>query len=375
MSDAPRRGLLSAAIIVRDEADFLRQCLSSIREVCDEIVVVDTGSTDDTVAVAESFGAVVDHRPWNDDFAAARNRSLDLATGEWILYIDADEQLEHLDVARARAELRAATDAVSLLVRFRSRPIFSPYREYRLWRNRDDVRFVGRIHETMVPDLARIERTTELVIRDCDEFSIVHWGYEGDQTRKHLRNQPLLERRVVELPDRVYLWHHLGSVRHALGDLDGAEAAWLEGIDVIRRLGVQSRTDVLCYGSLGVHLLERGADATDLAAEMLTVAPWYLSGHWVAACSHRARHRHAEAVGHLRTLLAVGPDPIDAALAYNNGMFTDWAWDALGDSLYQLGDVAGAAAVFATAAEQRPESRAFRAKAIAMSSYAVVVAG
>ena len=69
----------------------------SIRPVCDEIVVVDTGSTDDTVAVAESFGAVVAHRPWDDDFAAARNRALDLATGEWILYIDADEQLEDLE--------------------------------------------------------------------------------------------------------------------------------------------------------------------------------------------------------------------------------------------------------------------------------------
>jgi tetratricopeptide (TPR) repeat protein len=369
------RGLLSAVIIVRDEAAFLRRCLSSIRAVCDEIVVVDTGSTDDTVAVAESFGAVVDHRPWDDDFAAARNRSLELATGEWVLYIDADEQLEHLDPERARAELRTATDAVCLLVRFRSRPIFSPYREYRLWRNRDDIRFVGRIHETMVPDLARIERTTDLVIRDSDEFSIVHWGYEGDQTHKHLRNLPLLERRVVELPDRVYLWHHLGNVRDALGDHDGAEAAWREGIDVIRRLGVQARTDVLCYGSLGVYLVERGVDAGDLAAEMLAVAPWYLSGHWVAASNHRARHRHAEAIEHLHALLAVGSDPIDGALAYNNGMFTDWAWDALGDSLYQLGDVAGAAAVFVAAAEQRPESRAFRAKAIAMSSYAAVVAG
>ena len=67
--------LLSAAIIVRDEADFLRRCLASLAGVVDEIIVVDTGSVDDTVAVALAAGAVVAHRPWDGDFSAARNRA------------------------------------------------------------------------------------------------------------------------------------------------------------------------------------------------------------------------------------------------------------------------------------------------------------
>lgn len=361
-------------MIVRDGGQFLDPLLAAATGHCDEIVVVDTGSTDDTVAVAESFGAVVAHRPWDDDFAAARNRALDLATGEWILYIDADEQLEDLDPERARAELRDATDAVCLLVRFRTRPIFSPYREFRVWRNRPDIRFAGRIHETMVPDIDRVAETTGLVIRESDELAIVHWGYEGDQTRKHLRNLPLLEQRVVELPDRIYLWNHLGEVRLALGDAAGAEEAWREGVRRIRARGLVDRTDVLCWGSLAVHLVERGDDATELVDELLEVAPWYLGAHWIAACNHRALEQHAEAVEHLRTLVAIGPDPVDPSLAYNNGMFTDWAWEALGDSLYQLGDVAGAAAVFVAASEARPGDRALRAKAIAMSSYAATLA-
>jgi len=112
------RPLLSAAIIVRDEAEFLHACLSSIKGVCDQIVVVDTGSTDDTVDVARGFGADIGFHEWNNDFAAARNASLEMATGEWILYIDADEQLVELDVDSARAELRDRTDAVALRVRF-----------------------------------------------------------------------------------------------------------------------------------------------------------------------------------------------------------------------------------------------------------------
>src|SRR4029077_18021100 len=99
--------LLSAAIIVKDEADHLDACLSSLHGLVDEIVVVDTGSTDGSVAVAERHGAVVAHEPWRGDFSAPRNRSLDLATGDWILYIDADERVRG-DVARARAFLDTA---------------------------------------------------------------------------------------------------------------------------------------------------------------------------------------------------------------------------------------------------------------------------
>ena len=85
--------LLSAAIIVRDEADFIDVCLASLDGLVDEVVVVDTGSVDDTIAIAEAHGARVAHEPWKNDFARCRNRSLDLATGDWILYIDADERV------------------------------------------------------------------------------------------------------------------------------------------------------------------------------------------------------------------------------------------------------------------------------------------
>ena len=80
-------------MIVRDEASLLSECLASIQNVAQQIVVVDTGSNDDTVAIAKSFGAEVHHFEWIDDFAAARNESLRFATGDWILWLDADERL------------------------------------------------------------------------------------------------------------------------------------------------------------------------------------------------------------------------------------------------------------------------------------------
>jgi hypothetical protein len=202
--------LLSAAIIVKDEAHFLRNCLTSISEVLDEIVVVDTGSADDSIEVARSFGAVQGLHPWGNDFAAARNTALDLATGRWILYIDADEQLKHGDAAAMRDELESSTDAVSLRVWFRTRPIWSPYREYRLWQHRPDIRFNGRIHETMVPDITRVASTEGLAIRGTELFRIVHFGYEGDRTAKHHRNLPMLEliHRITErFPDPPVVYY------------------------------------------------------------------------------------------------------------------------------------------------------------------------
>jgi hypothetical protein len=366
------RPLLSAAIIVRDEAEFLRACLASIVDVCDEIVVVDTGSVDESVAVAAEFGAVRGVHAWNDDFSAARNVALDIASGRWILYIDADEQLEQLDPAALRAELESNDDAVSLRVWFRTRPVWSPYREYRLWQHRPDIRFRGRIHETMVPDIDRVAATDGMAIRDTDLFRITHYGYEGDQTAKHRRNLPLLERRVEEFPDRCYLWNHLGNIREDLGDSDGAVAAWTTGIGLIRRRGLKDRTDVLCFAGLAIHLINRGQDVSALVAEAATVAPWYRTVDWVAARNHATQGRCARAIPHLLALIDVGVDPLDDSLAYNNAMFTTWAWELLAECQIATGDLAGAASTFRRASVAEPDNIGFRTKAAALAARAAV---
>jgi glycosyltransferase involved in cell wall biosynthesis len=362
--------LVSAAMIVRDEAATLGRCLASIADWCDELVIVDTGSVDDTLDVARSYGARVDTLPWTGDFAAARNRSLDLATGDWILYIDADEWLEPLDRNTAHAELRAHADAAAVRVWFRQRPGYSPYREYRLWPHRADVRFSGRIHETMLGELRRISADEGRPIVDSDLFRILHDGYEGDQTAKHRRNLPLLEQRVVELPNRVYLWNHLGDVRAALGDRDGALDAWARGVAVVRRFGVAERVDVLAYGSLGLALIDAGEDITDLVDEVELLAPWYLTTLWLRGRNHLQQGRAAEAIPPLRRLVEIGPDPGETSLAYSNAMFTDWAWEAWAEALVQLGDRSGAAEVFATAAAARPDRADYRVKSVALAASA-----
>src|SRR6185503_940117 len=143
---APPR--LSVCIIAKNEQAFLGQCLASIKPVADEIIVVDTGSVDNTAAIAREHGAQVHSFAWTDDFSAARNFSLQHATGDWLLILDADEELPPVSHEALRHQLNAV-DVMAYRL-----PIIDHGKEDegcsyvpRLFRNAPGLFFVGRIHE------------------------------------------------------------------------------------------------------------------------------------------------------------------------------------------------------------------------------------
>ena len=95
--------MLSLSIIVRDEATRIEACLRSVQDFVDEMVVVDTGSTDETVALAQACGARIEHLEWPGDFAPARNAALEHVKGDWVLVLDADEQLRTEAIPKLKA--------------------------------------------------------------------------------------------------------------------------------------------------------------------------------------------------------------------------------------------------------------------------------
>jgi glycosyltransferase involved in cell wall biosynthesis len=148
---AMAKPLLTACIIARDEAKVISRCLSSIQEACDEFCLVDTGSVDGTAAIGKQFQAKVKvFTQCNDasgriaDFALARNACLAMATGKWILSIDADEVLQQRSVPflRKQAQLDGA-DAVNVILRSGA----SSWPVVRLFKNAEQHRYHGRIHE------------------------------------------------------------------------------------------------------------------------------------------------------------------------------------------------------------------------------------
>jgi len=363
--------LLAAAIIVKNEADHLRRCLKSVSRLCDVVVVVDTGSTDDTIAVALAHGAAVLHREWDGDFSAARNLGLDHIDAQWILYIDADEEVQPCDVEAVRTTLAAADGTAAFVVRFAVHVGWTPYWEYRVWRHRPDVRFRNRIHETMLPDLRRIiadegQRVERLNIE------MQHYGYEGDQTAKHHRNLPLLEEQVRITPERVYLWNHLGRCHGALGDATNAEAAYRQGIEVVRRHGgLPEPVDILVYGSLALFLLAQGRDASDIIVEGLALDPEHYTLQLASAQQHIRSGNAPLATEILHGLIAVGERNIDhPVLAYNRALFTDVPWRLLGECLFDCEQYADSAVAFERAAEYGAESLEMRTKAAAARSLA-----
>lgn len=356
---------LSAAIIVKDEADRLDACLTSLQGLVDEIVVVDTGSTDASVAVAQRHGAVVAHEPWQGDFATPRNRSLDLVTGDWVLYVDADEQVEG-DFDAARAHLDAARECIAFRVRFVPRVGWTPFLEYRLWRNRPDIRFQGHIHETVVPAIRAAAHAERLRVEPFDRFSIHHFGYEGDRADKRARDEPLLLAELARHPDRPFVADHLARVYESGGHPERAVETWKAGIARVRERDRPLPEDRVLYVDLIHHLLAHGVIDDELDTLVHEARARFDRTPTIELAAARlafATGRPRDALEPLDWLVHLDEDAIVATGAsYDERVFGEWAWGLLGLCRFALGDDADAADAFARAEQLAPDDPSYRVR-------------
>ncbi|MGQ3683434.1 MAG: tetratricopeptide repeat-containing glycosyltransferase family 2 protein [Candidatus Loosdrechtia sp.] len=203
---------LSLCMIVKDEENNLPKCLDSVVNFVDEIIIVDTGSTDRTVEIAESYGAKVFHHPWEGSFSKARNYSLKYATCDWILIMDADEEIKKEDAHKLRevikdpAGQKTAEEAGVILI-----PVFSETsngkdlsiaNSERLFRNHLGIHYEGIVHN----DLKYSCPTRKENIR------LYHYGYNlNDQQmeKKFIRTSTLLRKQIEENPMNPVPHHYL----------------------------------------------------------------------------------------------------------------------------------------------------------------------
>ena len=352
--------LLSAALIVRDEEAVLGDCLNSIRDLVDEIVVVDTGSRDRSREIAASAGARIAEFAWRDDFAAARNYAIEQATGEWILYIDADERVRSFD-REAMQKTLSDDRLVACKVRFHPRTGYTAYPELRLFRRDPRIRFAGPMHETVVPAVRAVAAMDSKTIGVCD-LTIDHIGYDGDQSHKLQRNLRILEIAIGKDPERVYLRWHVGTVYRDLGRAAEAEAAWLEGVARVRARSVRLADDALCFIELAKLSLARGEDALGLIDEALALQSNNRLLHWLKAKALIAGRRFEDAMPIIESLAHVDAAALLDDLSYDQTIFGAAAFADLGLCAFQLGRYAESERWFGKAEALAPGSLEFRTK-------------
>lgn len=210
---APR---LSLCMIVRNNENTIGPCISSIRPWVDEMIVIDTGSTDATATICKDLGAKVWHWPWQDDFSAARNESLKYASGEWIFWMDSDDTITE-DCGQKLRSLAYGTHSPEVLGYIAQVHCPGPSDQkfditvvdhVKLFRNRPDLRFEHRIHEQILPAIRRAGGDVAFT-----DIYVVHSGAdhtpEGRQ-RKLVRDFKLLHLDLAERPDHPFVLFNLG---------------------------------------------------------------------------------------------------------------------------------------------------------------------
>ncbi len=227
---------LSVCLIVKNEEQFLAQCLKSVRAIAQQIIVVDTGSMDRTVEIAKEFGAEIYSHAWNDDFAAARNAALEHATGDWVLMLDADEELPEQEHQKLCSDLKKSGVIAQRLPLFNhgnkaEGPSFVP----RLFRNAPGVFYSGRVHEQVFPSLLALGKSWGLQV-DFGTAQLLHHGYTKEMVRdrnKIERNLKLLRQAVEENPTDANLMMNFGLELVRSDDLAGGVVKYREAFELM----------------------------------------------------------------------------------------------------------------------------------------------
>ncbi len=240
--------ILSACMIVKNEEKFLGKCLNSLRNIVDEVIIGDTGSTDKSSEIAENYGASVFEIPWEDNFSTARNAVISRARGQWILTIDADERVRSFSKADFALALNDTSKCAFYSMLYHKRN-WTPYWVLRIFRNDHRIRYQGRIHENIREDLDRILNLEKGKVGYLD-LSLNHFGYEGDQTHKYQRNLPLIRRDLNENPENTNNIRHLGLIYYKLGKVSLAEKQWKRAIRIIANKKAHEPIDSVAFSYL-----------------------------------------------------------------------------------------------------------------------------
>ncbi|MFC2135187.1 glycosyltransferase, partial [Bacteroidota bacterium] len=222
--------MISLCMISKDEEEFIKDCLTSVKDIVDEIILVDTGSTDRTVQIAESFGAKIFRSKWDNDFSKPRNESLSHASHEWILLLDPDEAIAEQDFSKIREAIKRkgkiAYELNTINYTYETKPVkrfFEAKKEYanynkgmpyfwcstkvRLFRKHKNVKFTGVVHEMVEPSLK--ENNFEILRLDAPVHHYTNLNLERSR-KKRFFYLNISKKKLEREPDNPKAYLELG---------------------------------------------------------------------------------------------------------------------------------------------------------------------
>jgi tetratricopeptide (TPR) repeat protein len=259
--------------------------------------------------------------------------------------------------------------AVAARVRFFPRADLTAYAEHRLFRRDPRIRFEGSMHETVMAGIRRVCAEDGRTIDDAFNVTLRHFGFEGDQSAKHVRNLPLLETAIKSDPGRAYLRFHLGVTLKGMDRRQEAAASFLAGIELasIEGASMQARVEgSVCAFELAQMQLEDGSATEALATTERGLALFsdnLTLGFAKARCLF-ALGREAEAIALTKPLLEIDPETwFDPRIAHPKSLFGETCLEFLASAHFRLRNYAQAARYYERAFAAAPGNLAYRAKA------------
>ena len=349
---------ISLCMIAKNEEAWIGQCIRSVLPIVSEVILVDTGSTDRTVAIAEELGAKVFHRPWDDDFSAPRNLSIEKASGEWILVLDADEAIDERDHETIRNHTLNRSCCYEFMQRHYSndarisafRPATGEYPAWertfggffesnlcRLFPHHEGIQYIGRVHELVEHSIRKIARHNI----ERSPVPIHHYGHSDAVKKTKKKGElytPLGTAKLGDDPTYWQAWFELGVEHNNNGRLKESVEAFTKALELNPRY-VQS------WLNIGYVLCELGQ--YEDARKTLTTAIGLDKQCFEAYCNlgvvHLRTGQHSNAEKCFRVAVRLSPTYVNA-------------WCNLGKSLAFQRRTSEAAYIYKRALELLPNS-------------------
>ncbi|MBE9209605.1 glycosyltransferase [Nostoc sp. LEGE 06077] len=324
---------ISLCMIVKNEETTLPKCLNSVKSFVDEMVVLDTGSSDRTPEVAKQFGAKVHHFQWSNNFSTARNAALKYVTGDWVLVLDADEILTPSIVPQMQAAIESDEYILINLIRQEVGAIQSPYSLVsRLFRNHPEIRFERPYHALVDDSVAAIiKKEPHWQVGYLQGVAILHTGYQKRaiaQNNKSVKAQAAMLEFLSTHPNDPYVCSKLGALYVETGKVS-------QGIELLQRGLNQAMGQSMEKTNLACMAVNQSEENYEILYEL----------HYHLGIAYNHLKKPQQALEHYQAAIKLPIYHILKLGAYNN----------LGNLLKDAGDLNSAKKAYETALKIDPD--------------------